>query len=250
MSYSSELKKNLKEISMKKKCCRRSFYYGENLFTPQKKRSPEADMMKYGYAEGEPFDRIIIDVFKCASCRAAFLRGVFCAAGTVSDPEKSFHLEIKTAEKALADELFSMIAASGVEMKRTLRGSNYCLYLKKGDDIEDLMHYLGAGKEAFEFANEKIKRNILNQANRRSNFEVVNIRKTVDAAQDSVIAIEKLIKRGKLNEMPRGLAETAVLRVENPFASLEELAALHNDRITKSGVNHRLKKLIELADEL
>ncbi|MBR5322822.1 MAG: DNA-binding protein WhiA [Clostridia bacterium] len=250
MSYSSQLKKNLKEISMKKKCCRRAFFYGELLFTPEKKRQENADLTKYGYDDTTKSDCILYGDFKCSSCKSSFLRGVFCAAGTVSDPEKSFHLEIKTKDKQLADSLYEFISENCLEMKRTTRGESFCLYLKKGYDIEDLMHYMGSSREAFELANEKIKRNISNQANRRSNFEVVNIKKTVDAAQESVDAINKLIKKGKLTELPRGFEETAKLRVDNPFASLEELAEMHTDRISKSGVNHRLKKMTMMADEL
>ena len=182
MSYSSQLKKNLKEISMKKKCCRRAFFYGELLFTPEKKRQENADLTKYGYDDTTKSDCILYGDFKCSSCKSSFLRGVFCAAGTVSDPEKSFHLEIKTKDKQLADSLYEFISENCLEMKRTTRGESFCLYLKKGYDIEDLMHYMGSSREAFELANEKIKRNISNQANRRSNFEVVNIKKTVDAA--------------------------------------------------------------------
>ncbi|MBQ6702539.1 MAG: DNA-binding protein WhiA [Clostridia bacterium] len=248
MSYSSELKKTLKEISMKKKCCRRAFYYGESLFTSSKKLDLSFDFTKYGYSEGEKPDRIIWDNIKCPSCRNSFLRGVFCGGGTVSDPEKSFHFEIKCENERLIDALSEYVAENCLEMKKTVRGDKFSLYLKRGDDIEDIMHYMGAGKEAFAVANEKIKRNISNQANRRSNFEVVNIQKTVNASQESVDAIKKLEKKGLLNKLPRGLEETARLRLDNPFANLEELAEMHSDRISKSGVNHRLKKLIELAD--
>ena len=246
MSYSTELKKNLKESSMKKKCCRKAFYYGEELFNP--KKNSDSDLSRFGYADGESLSSIKIENFKCHMCRSAFLRGVFTAAGTISDPQKSFHLEIKSRDEKLLDELFVFISENCVGMKRLKRKDIFSLYLKKSDDIEDLMHYMGADKEAFEFTNEKIKRNILNQANRRSNFEVVNIKKTVDASQATKEAINILIKNGKMSDLPKGLAETARLRIENPIASLEELAELHSDRISKSGVNHRLRKLIELAE--
>lgn len=249
MSYSSELKKSLKESGMKKKCCRHAFHYGETLFLPSRLRGEKYDLEKFGHLSVSEIDSLNIANFKCSSCKSSFLKGVFCSCGTINDPEKSFHFEFKTSDKNLADVLFLFLRDNCVEMKRTVRGDKYCLYLKKSDDIEDIMHYMGAGKEAFEFANEKIKRNILNQANRRSNFEVVNIRKTVDAAQESMEAIKKLIKKGKLSKLNKGLEETAVLRIENPIASLDELAELHSDRISKSGVNHRLKKLIELAEE-
>ena len=248
MSYSSELKKTLKEMSMKKKCCRKAFYYGEMLFTNEKKRLDNFDTEKYGYEETEDFSFLKFDNFRCQSCKNSFLRGVFCAAGTVSDPMKSFHFEIRTKSEALADSLDTFISENCVEMKKTKRGEYFSLYLKKGDDIEDVIHYLGAGKEAFEFANEKIKRDFANMANRRNNFEVGNIKKTVNASADSINAINKLIKSGKISNLPQGLYETAMLRVDNPYVNLEELAELHTDRITKSGVNHRLKKLIELSE--
>ena len=250
MSYSAELKKNLKEMSMKKKCCRRSFFYGENLYTHESKRDKDADFTRYGYTFGEAVDSIKNENFKCAVCKSSFLRGIFCAIGTVSDPEKSFHLELKCSNEALWNALYLFLSENCVEMKKRQKDSTFTLYLKKSDDIEDFMHFMGAGKEAFEVANEKIKRNILNQANRRSNFEFVNIRKTVNAAQDSLDAIKKLETHGKLGELPKNLGETARLRIDNPFASLEELAGLHSDRISKSGVNHRLKKLIEIAEDI
>lgn len=248
MSYSSELKKTLKDASMKKKCCRRAYFYGEQLFMPANKRAENVDWTKFGYGENEIPSRIIFENFRCTSCKSSFLRGVFCSVGTVSDPEKSLHLEFKTKEPVLADLLFLFLEDNGIEMKRRTSGCFFSLYLKKGDDIEDLMHFMGAGKEAFEVANQKIKRDFSNLANRRRNFEVVNIQKTVDASSETITAIQKLEKTGKLSELPKGLQETAALRMDNPFANLEELAALHSDKISKSGVNHRLKKLIELAE--
>lgn len=250
MSYSSELKKNLKEMSMKKKCCRNSFFYGETLFLPERKRTQPFDYLKYGYESMDDVKAIKTEFFKCPSCRSSFLRGVFCACGTVSSPEKSFHFELKVKNEDLYNSLYEFISHSCLEMKKLKRNDTYSLYLKKGDDIEDIMHYMGAGREAFEVANEKIKRELANVANRRNNFEVVNLGKTVSAAGESVDAINKLIKKGILSKLPRGLAETAQIRLDNPFASLEELTELHTDRISKSGVNHRLKKLIELADEM
>ncbi len=249
MSYSALLKKSLKDQSMKKKCCRRAFFYGENLVLPPKKREGSIDWEKFGYGSEDDLSEVKYTNFKCQSCKNSFLRGVFCAVGTVSDPQKSFHLEIKVANSLLADNLFDFITECGIEMKKTNRNGITSFYLKKADDIEDFLHFLGAGKEAFEIANEKIKRDFANIANRRNNFEVVNLGKTISAAGETTDAIKKLIKKGKLSNLPKGLIETAQLRIDNPFANLEELAAMHSDRISKSGVNHRLKKLIELADE-
>ena len=249
MSYSSELKKTLKDKSSKKKCCRKCFFYGEMFALPEQKRSADIDWTKFGYEQGEEIVEIKPFSFACQSCRASFLRGVFCSVGTVSDPEKSFHLEMKFKNKEIADNVFEFVKENIIEMKRTKRGEVYSLYLKKCDDIEDLIHFLGADKEAFQVANEKIKRDFSNLANRRSNFEFGNITKTVNAAGETIAAINILEKKGKLSELPNGLEETARLRIENPYANLEELAEMHQDRISKSGVNHRLKKLIEIAEQ-
>lgn len=248
MSYSSELKKTLKELSMKKKCCRRAFFYGEMLALPPEKRQVDIDWEKFGYSDEEDPSDIKNENFRCQACKASFLRGLFCSVGTVSDPEKSFHFELKFKNEKMADSIYNFISENIVQMKRTKRGEVFSLYLKKGDDIEDIIHYLGAGKEAFQVANEKIKRDFANMANRRNNFEFGNISKTVNAAAESVAAIKILIKKGKMSNLPKGLAETARLRIDNPYANLEELAELHSVRISKSGVNHRLKKLIELSE--
>ncbi len=250
MSYSAELKKVLKEISQKKKCCRFSFHYGEVFAMPEGKKAEGIDFTKYGYMPNQTVDYINKEVFRCQSCKSAFLRGIFCVSGTVSNPEKSFHFELKFKDYAIADALYEFISDNCLEMKRIKRKDGYSLYLKKGDDIEDIIHFMGADKQAFEFANEKIKRDFANLANRQNNFEVVNINKTVNASGDTIKAIKKLEKKGVLTSLPDSLKETAELRVENPFANLEELAELHNERITKSGVNHRLKKLMELADDI
>jgi len=249
MSYSSEVKKAIRETNMKKKCCRRCFFYGEQLFLPKEKREKNIDWQKYGYKEGEEPASIIADNFRCASCKNAFLGGVFYSCGTVSDPLKSFHLEIKIKDEKQCGELFEFIKNNCIEMRRTKRNDKYSLYLKRSDDIQDIMYYMGAAKEAFEVANEKIKRDYLGLANRRNNFEVVNIAKTVESAGETIDAINKLTKKGKMKNLPKGLQETARLRVDNPYANLEELAKLHSDRISKSGVNHRLKKLLELAND-
>ena len=182
MSYSSELKKTLKEMSMKKKCCRNSFFYGENLFLYANQKNESFDFQKYGYNSIEDIYEINNDYFKCPSCRSSFLRGVFCATGTVSSPDKSFHFEIKVENETLCDSLREFISSNCLEMKKTKRQKYHSLYLKKGDDIEDILHFMGAGKEAFEVANEKIKRDFANLENRRTNFEIVNLGKTISAA--------------------------------------------------------------------
>jgi len=251
MSYSTDLKKSLKEMSMKKKCCRKAFFYGERFAQSSIAEKCSADFENDNMNNDVSVNNADIDYefFKCASCKSSFLRGVFCVCGTVSDPSKSFHFEIKLNDKTVCDLLDDFIRKNCTEMKQTMRKGKFSLYLKKADDIQDILHFMGASKEAFEIANEKIKRELLNLANRRNNFDYVNIQKTVSASQETVDAINVLIKKGKLTSLPTPLAETARLRLDNPYANLEELAALHSSRITKSGVNHRLKKLIELAND-
>lgn len=247
MSYSSELKSSLRELPFKRKCCKNSFYYGYQLFTPPNKRGDNVGFTHFGHAEGQEPDSINTGYFCCPSCRSAFVRGAFIACGTISDPQKSYHLEFNIHSPSLTDELGGLLSKNGVEMKRVKRRDRESLYLKNGEDIQDLMHYMGAQKEAFGFANEKIRKELLNNANRARNCDSVNIKKAVSAAQNSIEIIKKLKKSGKFGELPEALAVTAQLRLDNPEATLGELVALHKEVITKSGVNHRLKKIIDMS---
>ncbi len=185
----------------------------------------------------------------CETCRSAFLRGLFLACGTVNDPRKSFHMELHVpaeTERAIS----AYLESCGYPPRRIERVGAVGLYYKNGTAVEELVTLMGAAKSAMEIINIRIEREIRNQENRATNCVAKNIEKSVSAASRQMLAIEKLTLSGMLAQMPEGIRMTALLRAENPDATLEELRMLHDPPITKSGLNHRLNKLIDEADKL
>lgn len=187
-------------------------------------------------------------------CKRAFLRGAFLAAGSVSDPEKGYHLEIVTGAEAKAEQLRELILAFGMEAKvtqrRTGRKTHYLVYLKEGAGLVDLLNVMGAHRALMELENVRILKEMRNSVNRQVNCETANIHKTVTAAARQVEDILYIKDHGGFSSLPEGLEEMARLRLENPEASLVELAGMLDSPIGKSGVNHRLKKLSLIADKL
>lgn len=188
--------------------------------------------------------------FKCDGCRAAFLRGVFCARGTVSDPATGSHLEIKCITPSRARGLQAMLAEDGIAMGLLQRESLHSVYIKNSQGVEDVLTLLGSSTMVFELLNKKIEREIRGNENRVTNCDTGNISKYVSAARKQIVAIEKLERLGELEKQPDPIRETAMLRLRHPNVSLGELAELHMPPISKSGLNHRLQKLIDLAEEL
>lgn len=180
----------------------------------------------------------------------AFLRGVFVSCGSVTDPNKEYHLEIVLPENHRADALKSFIEEHGMAVKSTVRYKNMVLYLKTSEHIEDFLTYIGAGNRALEIMQVKIEKDLRNHANRCVNCDSANLDKTVAASEKSRRDIELIIERGALDSLPAELRETARLRLENPESSLSELCLLHSAEISRSGLNHRLKKLSRIAEEL
>lgn len=180
----------------------------------------------------------------------AFLRGVFVSCGSVTDPNKEYHLEIVLPENGRSEALSGFIAEHGMAVKTTVRYKSLVLYFKTSEHIEDFLTYIGAGNRALEIMQVKIEKDIRNHANRCVNCDSANLDKTVAASEKSRRDIEIIIERNGLDSLPPELRETAVLRLDNPESSLSELCALHRSEISRSGLNHRLKKLSKLADEL
>ena len=189
-------------------------------------------------------------LFKCHGCAGAFLRGAFCARGTVSDPATGSHLEIKCTTPSRARGLQAVLAAEGIAMGLLQRGSSVGVYIKNSQGVEDVLTLLGSSTMVFELLNKKIEREIRGNENRVTNCDTGNISKYVSAAIKQIAAIEKLERFGELDKLPDALRETAMLRQRHSNVSLGELAELHMPPISKSGLNHRLQKLIELAAEL
>ncbi|MBE6923996.1 MAG: DNA-binding protein WhiA [Ruminococcaceae bacterium] len=183
-------------------------------------------------------------------CKAAFLRGAFLAGGSVTDPEKGYHLEIGTSHISVAKEtLMLMEEALGFYPKSAGRGGSQVLYLKQSDQISDCLTYLGAPVAAMGIMEAKLEKELNNKVNRRCNCDDANTSKVVEAAQEQLAAIRSLRERGLLEQMPQKLQAAALARENNPESSLTELAALMEPPISKPAMNNRLKKIIQTAKE-
>lgn len=188
--------------------------------------------------------------FACPDCRASFLRGAFLACGTVNDPHRSFHFEFLIPDERVASTLASVLCDAGYPPRRTARTSNFGLYYKDGGTVEELVGLMGSQHVVFEIINSRIEREIRNNENRATNCVAKNIEKSISAAARQIEAIGALIERGRLGQLPEGLQITAMTRYRHPDATLDELVALHDPPISKSGLNHRLRKLLEAAEDL
>lgn len=180
-------------------------------------------------------------------CRLAFLRGAFLAGGSVTDPQKAYHLELVTSHYHVSRELTALLLDMGYHPKDTTRKSNYVTYFKQSEYIEDLLTAIGAPVSAMAIMSAKVEKNLRNGINRRVNCDAANADKTVDAAQEQLVAIRLLDANGKLESLPEKLQEAARLRKEHPELSLSELAELCCPPVTKSCLNHRLRKLCALG---
>lgn len=190
------------------------------------------------------------EVLKNDCCKSAFLRGLFLSCGTVVNPEKKYHFEFKISNKKSAELIHKFLNESGFPMKRTERKGNEILYLKESEPIEELLTYSGAVRCVLELMNIKIEKELRNKVNRVINCETANIQKTVAASMKQVEEIKLIIQSGKMDELSEDLKQTAKARLENPEMSLTELCELMPIKISRSGLNHRLKKLSAIAHEL
>jgi len=183
-------------------------------------------------------------------CRAAFLRGAFLAGGSVTDPEKGYHLELATTHASVSRETHVLMGeCTGFQPKSTGRAGSRVLYFKQSDQISDVLTFLGAPVAAMGIMEARLEKELNNKVNRRCNCDEANTSKVVEAAQEQLAAIRKLRERGTLEHLPAKLRQAAQAREDNPFASLTELAELMEPPITKPAMNHRLKKLVEAAKE-
>lgn len=184
-----------------------------------------------------------------AECMA-YLRGTFLAGGSVTDPAKRYHLEMTTSHYKVSRETCALLIECGFSPKELSRGGNNILYFKQSDYIEDFLTAIGAQVSAMGVMEAKVEKDLRNGVNRRVNCETANLTKVVDASMGQMAAIRALEEAGELDKLPGKLRETALLRRENPEATLQELAAMLNPPITKSAINHRMRKLLELARAL
>jgi len=182
-------------------------------------------------------------------CKIAFLRGAFMAGGSVTDPEKRYHLELATSHMRVSREVYSLLMELGFFPKDVARGGNSILYFKQSNYIEDVLTTLGAPVNAMRIMEAKVEKELINGINRRVNCETANLGKAVDAAQEQLAAIRRLEANGTYNDLPDKLRKTAELRKANPEATLSELAQMQDPPLTKSAINHRMRKIMELSKQ-
>ena len=183
-------------------------------------------------------------------CRTAFLRGAFRAGGSVTDPETRYHLELATSHQQASREVSTLLEEMGFLPRSVQRGADALIYFKQSEHIEDLLTKIGAPAAAMDIMTAKVDKEIRNGANRAMNCDMANVNKTLDAAQEQTAAIAKLRDSARWERLPEKLQQTAQLRLDYPEDSLAQLAERCEPPVTKSCINHRLRKLMEEADEV
>ena len=183
-------------------------------------------------------------------CRASFLRGAFFAGGSLTDPLKRYHLELNTSHLQASRELEVLLRECGYPPKGLSRNGSFITYFKQSDQIEDFLTLIGAPVAAMHLMSAKLEKDLRNSVNRRLNCDSANLDKAVEAAQEQLEAIRRLRSADLLAKLPDKLKKTAALRLEYPELSLSELAAAFDPPVTKSCLNHRLRKIQELAKTL
>ena len=189
-------------------------------------------------------------LIKNSCCRRAFLRGAFLSIGSMSDPNKGYHLEFVCENEIHALQIQQTICNFDIEAKIVRRKKYYVVYLKEGAGIVDLLNVMGAHLSLMQLENLRVEKEVRNSINRQVNCEAANITKTVNAANKQIEDILLLQKKYGLSNLPDNLRQMAEVRLEHPDSSLQELGEYLNPPVGKSGVNHRLRKLSELAERI
>ena len=196
-------------------------------------------------------DGIYDGLIKTKCCRKSYLRGAFLAKGTVSSPEKGYHLEITANTENQAKDLrrlmnsFVDISAKTVERKK-----GYGVYLKAREQIADTLAIMGASKQYFDFLDVIMRKDLMSQAHRAENLDLANLDKAVRAASTQIESIQKIIEKRGLDYLTPKLQEVALARLDNPDIGIEELGKVLDPPLSKSGVNNRLRKIMEIAKGL
>ena len=273
MSFSSNIKTELCKVEFKRECCLRAECYGAWLFSRCFTRKEAAFVTENGAVarrllelaaagagvSGEltfgvsrrrkPAYRVSLPENEC--CAAAFLRGAFLTCGTATDPNKEYHLEFAVPHKNLANGLFTLLSeveAFPLSPALASRKGGYVVYLKESGPIEDLLTYLGAPSAAMELMQVKMYKEVKNNINRKTNFETANMDKTYSASARQVAAIAAISDTQGLSSLPEELQELAQLRLAHPDMTLRELSGRLG--LTRSGVNHRLQRLLRLGEKI
>ena len=194
--------------------------------------------------------KISHEFFNRSCCEAAFVRGAFLSCGQMTDPEKSYRVDFSVKNEALAKELQEILARHEVKANISTRGKGFVVYIKRSEMIINLLALMGASMRSLELIETTIIREANNKTNRMFNCDGANIKKTIEASIKQRTAIEYLIKREMLSSLPEELISAANLRMQYPESSLKDLCKNSTEPITVSGLNHRLKRIIEIYEDI
>lgn len=212
----------------------------------------EADRLKilasvdFGIYEG----KINKENFERDCCAASFVRGAFLACGHLSDPDTAYRVDFPIKERKLAEEFCFLLSEHYIDAHISTRGKGFVVYIKKNETISDLLALMGASARSLEVIETSIIKSVKNNTNRARNCDSGNITRTVEASINQRKAIEYLISRDMLGSLPEPLIEAANLRMDNPSLSLRELCKKSKEGLTVSGLNHRLKKIMEIYEDI
>lgn len=205
---------------------------------------------RFGHEAGALSVRLNRANLECEACAHAYLRGAFLSCGAVTDPNADYHMEFSLPYYNLSRDLLALLREVGLGAKAVQRKGSHVLYIKESEQIEDCLTLMGATGASLELMNVKIMKDIRNKANRITNCESANIDKTVAAAAVQLEAVKRIERTCGLGALPEELREVAELRLENPELSLRELGELLAVPLSRSGINHRLKRIVAFADKL
>ena len=183
-------------------------------------------------------------------CSRAFIRGAFLVCGSVTDPQKDYHIEFSVQKAKLCDDLMQIISDVGLKAKKIIRNNSYVIYSKDAESVEDFIGTMGANNAFIKVMQTRAIKDLKNQINRRSNFESANMSRSIEAGLKQVSLIEEVLEKISLEDMTEDLSTLCSLRLENPDVSLDELGKLMTPELSRSAVSRRFKKLEKIAEEL
>lgn len=201
--------------------------------------------MKYNKSEISLKEDVVEQEDK--ECLKAIIKGLFLGSGSINNPENKYHLEIVLNQEENLEDSIKILEKLRIRSKKMTTKNKYSIYIKEGEEISKFLALIGANKAVMRFEEIRVKKEMKGKVNRLVNCETANLNKTLNASIEQIAAIKKLQKTGAFNKLNANLKEIAKLRLENPDMSLTDLGKILKEPIGKSGVNYRLKKIIELA---
>lgn len=190
------------------------------------------------------------DLIENRCCKRAYIRGAFLGGGSITNPEKTYHMEFVTSNEDHANDLCKLINSFGLKSKIVVRKENFVVYIKEGEQIVDLLNIIGAHQALLKLEDIRVFKNVRNNINRLINCETANLSKTIDASMKQIENIKIIDETIGLDKLPQSLREIAELRLQHKEASLKELGLMLNPPVSKSGINHRFRKIEKIAENL